>query len=82
MKKIKPIKVIVCGGGRKNKHLISKIKNYNLTGLSIQSIDELGIKWRFYRVPSFCIFSDKISKLSFPISFPSTTGCKEPISRR
>ena len=76
-KKIKSLKVLVCGGGRKNQTLISKIKNYNLTGLSIQSIDELGIKGDFVESQAFAYLAIR-SKLNLPISFPETTGCKRP----
>ena len=75
--KDKLCKILVCGGGRKNQTLISKIKNYNLTGLSIQSIDELGIKGDFVESQAFAYLAIR-SKLNLPISFPETTGCKRP----
>ena len=65
----------VCGGGRKNKFLIdliqSKIKN------KILQIDNLGIDGSYIESQAFGYLAIR-SFLGLPISFPETTGCKEP----
>tara|TARA_Y100000741_G_scaffold123989_1_gene93391 strand:- start:246 stop:488 length:243 start_codon:yes stop_codon:yes gene_type:complete len=65
----------LCGGGRKNKFLIdliqSKIKN------NIFQIDNLGINGNFVESQAFAYLAIR-SFLKLPISFPGTTGCKEP----
>ena len=67
--------ILLCGGGRKNKVLLKKIKENLPSNINLKLIDDYKIRWRFYRVPSFCIFSIR-SILKLPISFPNTTGCK------
>ena len=74
-KKLPNFKVYVCGGGRKNKFLIDliqkKIKN------KIIQIDELDIDGSFIESQAFGYLAIR-SYLGLPISFPETTGCKEP----
>ena len=70
-------KVLVCGGGRKNKFLMKKIKENLFTDISIQSIDEYGINGDFVESQAFAFLAIR-SSLNLPISFPGTTGCKEP----
>ncbi len=73
-KKLVKKDIYVCGGGRKNKFLInlikSKIKN------KIFQIDNLGIDGSFIESQAFAYLAVR-SYLKLPISFPSTTGCKE-----
>ena len=74
-KKSKNKKIYVCGGGRKNQYLIEriekKIKN------KIKLIDELGINGDFVESQAFAYLAVR-SYLKLPISFPKTTGCKQP----
>ncbi len=70
-------KVLVCGGGRKNHYLIERIKNLTPTNLIFQNIDELGIKGDYVESQAFAYLAIR-SYLKLPISFPSTTGCKNP----
>ena len=74
-KKLLDDNIYVCGGGRKNKFLIdliqSKIKN------NIFQIDNLGINGNFVESQAFAYLAIR-SFLKLPISFPGTTGCKEP----
>ncbi len=71
---------IVCGGGRKNKYLmdllsakISKKIGYK----KFQLIDEHNIDGDFIESQAFAFLAIR-SFLNLPISFPNTTGCKEP----
>ena len=67
--------IYVCGGGRKNSFLInslkSKIKN------KIFLIDDLNIDGDYIESQAVAFLSIR-SYLGLPISFPSTTNCKEP----
>ena len=72
-------KVIVCGGGRKNKVLIEKIKKNTLKNIIIQPIDDYGINGDFIESQAFAFLAIR-SILKLPISFPNTTGCIKPCS--
>ena len=72
-------KVLVCGGGRKNQFLIEKIKKSTLKNIFLQSIDDYGINGDFIESKAFAFLAIR-SKLNLPISFPYTTGCKQPSS--
>ena len=76
---IKPIKYLVCGGGRKNTFLIQSIKDYLLhkKNISLNSIDDYSLNGDFIESQAFGYLSIR-SFLKLPISFPSTTGCKVP----
>ena len=69
--------VLVCGGGRKNKILIEKIKKNTLKNIILQPIDEYGINGDFVESQAFAFLAIR-SVLKLPISFPNTTGCKQP----
>ena len=70
-------KVLVCGGGRKNITLVEIIKSNTPKNLVIQSIDDFGIDGDYVESQAFAYLAIR-SFLRLPISFPSTTGCKEP----
>ena len=70
-------KVLVCGGGRKNLYLIERIKNIAHTNLIFQNLDELGIKGDFVESQAFAYLAIRCY-LKLPISFPNSTGCKNP----
>ena len=72
-------KVLVCGGGRKNKVLIEKIKKNTLPKLNIQSIDDYGVNGDNVESQAFAFLAIRSIK-RLPISFPETTGCAEPVS--
>ena len=67
-------KIILCGGGRKNKFLVDIIKDYNK---DIKLIDDYGIDGDFVESQAFAYLAIR-SYLKLPISFPSTTGVKKP----
>ena len=72
-------KVLVCGGGRKNLTLIERIKFKTLKNFVIQPIDNYGVDGDFVESQAFAYLAIR-SYLKLPISFPSTTGCKEPVT--
>ena len=69
------IKIILCGGGRKNKFLIKKIKKK--IPYKVLLIDDYGINGDFIESKAFAYFAIR-SYLKLPISFPETTGCSRP----
>ena len=71
--------ILVCGGGRKNKILLNKIKKNLPLNLKIEPIDDYGINGDFVESQAFAFLAVRsIQKL--PISFPNTTGCNKPCS--
>jgi len=72
--------IYICGGGRKNQFLIERIKFCServKTEHKINIIDDLGIDGDFIESQAFAYLAIR-SYLGLPISFPETTGCKEP----
>jgi len=67
-------KIILCGGGRKNKFLVNIIKSYSK---NVKLIDDYGIDGDFVESQAFAYLAIR-SYLGLPISFPETTGCKKP----
>ena len=74
-------KYLVCGGGRKNVHLIESIKKYLSDNhqISIDLIDQFNYDGDFIESQAFGYLAIR-SFLKLPISFPSTTGCNIPVS--
>ena len=71
------LKVLVCGGGRKNKKLIENIKKNTLKNLQIKPIDDYGVNGDFVESQAFAYLAIR-SILKMPISFPKTTGSNQP----
>ena len=67
-------KIILCGGGRKNKFLVDIIKSYNK---NVKLIDDYGIDGDFVESQAFAYLAIR-SYLKLPISFPETTGVPKP----
>ena len=68
-------KLIVCGGGRKNKYLLECIKN-NFEKLQLDPIENFKINGDFIESQAFAFLAIR-SVEGLPISFPSTTRCKK-----
>ena len=71
-------KWLVCGGGRKNEYLLECIKN-NFDKIKIDSIDKYEINGDYIESQAFAFLAIR-SKEGLPISFPTTTRCKEPLT--
>jgi anhydro-N-acetylmuramic acid kinase len=67
--------IYVCGGGRKNTLLINSIQKK--IKHKIKKIDHLGIDGSYVESQAFGYLAIR-SYLGLPISFPETTGCKQP----
>jgi len=77
--KKKSYRVLVCGGGRKNNFLLERIKKRIKKNFIIKLIDKYEIDGDYVESQAFAYLAIR-SFLKLPISFPSTTGCKEPIT--
>ena len=73
----KPNKIILAGGGRKNKYIFERIKK--LTNISINNIDDYKINGDFVEAQAFAYLGIR-SILKKPISFPETTGAPKPLT--
>ena len=71
-------KWLVCGGGRKNEYLLECIKN-NFDKINIDPIDKYEINGDYIESQAFAFLAIR-SKEGLPISFPTTTRCKEPLT--
>ncbi len=74
-KKIGNNDIYICGGGRKNKSLINSLKRK--INNKILFIDDLNVDGDYIESQAFAFLAIR-SYLGLPISFPSTTNCKEP----
>ena len=72
-------KILLCGGGRKNKSLINLIKNKIDKKNTLDLIDNFKINGDYVESQAFAYIAIR-SYLKLPISFPKTTGCKKPCS--
>jgi anhydro-N-acetylmuramic acid kinase len=75
-----PNKYLLCGGGRKNNYLIERIsrnlKNYQ--NIHIEKIDNYNLNGDFIESQAFGYLAIR-KFLNLPISYPSTTGCDNPV---
>jgi anhydro-N-acetylmuramic acid kinase len=71
----KPRKIILCGGGRKNKYFYERIKKKS--DISIINIDEYKIDGDFIESQAFAYLAIR-SFLKKPITFNETTGVSKP----
>ena len=69
--------VLLCGGGRKSKILIQKIKENLSSIINFELIDNYKINGDFVESQAFAFLAVR-SIINLPISFPKTTGCKRP----
>ncbi len=70
-------KILLCGGGRKNKSLVKKIKENLPSSINLELIDNYKIDGDFIESQAFAFLAVR-SFLKLPISYPNTTGCKKP----
>ena len=71
--------ILICGGGRKNKILLEKIKKNIPLNFNLKLVDEYKINGDFIESQAFAFLAIR-SLLKLPISFPNTTGCVKPCS--
>ena len=69
--------ILLCGGGRKNKVLLNKIRENLSKNINLKLVDEYGIDGDFVESQAFAFLAIR-SILKLPITFPGTTRCKKP----
>ncbi len=67
--------IIISGGGRKNRFLVKNIQEK--INSPVKLIDDLGVDGDFIESQAFAYLATR-SYLKLPISFPETTGVREP----
>ena len=72
--------ILFCGGGRKNKVLLSNIKKTS-SKIVLKLIDEYSVDGDFVESQAFAFLAIR-SFRKMPISFPNTTGCSTQALRR
>ena len=75
--KDKTLDLLICGGGRKNKALLKKIQENISSNINLKLIDDYEINGDFIESQAFAFLAIR-SFQGLPISFPGTTGCKNP----
>jgi len=73
----KPKKIILCGGGRKNKYIFERIKK--ISNISTLNIDDYKINGDFVESQAFAYLAIR-SFLKKPITFNKTTGAPKPLT--
>ncbi|MEP3346424.1 MAG: anhydro-N-acetylmuramic acid kinase [Litoreibacter sp.] len=66
-----PSRVLVCGGGRRNAHLMARLKE--LSGMQIDNIDDHGLDGDMLEAQAFAYLAVRVAR-GLPTSCPSTTG--------
>jgi len=69
---------LVCGGGRKNEYLLESIRS-NQKEINLAPIEKYGINGDFIESQAFACLAIRSLK-GKPISFPTTTRCKQPLT--
>ena len=64
-------KILICGGGRKNKTLIENMEKEIVKNFSIQLIDDYGVDGDYVESQAFAYIAIR-SFLNLPITFPGT----------
>ena len=73
----KPQKIILCGGGRKNKYIHKRIKE--VSNISTINIDDYKINGDFVESQAFAYLAIR-SFLNKPITFPETAGVQKQVT--
>jgi len=71
------INILICGGGRRNKILLKKIEGNISPKINLKLIDDYKINGDFIESQAFAFLAIR-SFQGLPISYPNTTGCKNP----
>ncbi|MEO9339102.1 anhydro-N-acetylmuramic acid kinase [Mesorhizobium sp. SB112] len=76
----KPKLWIVCGGGRKNPHIVGDLRSGAAkTGADVIVAEDAGFDGDATEAQAWAYLAVR-SRLRLPLTFPSTTGCAEPVT--
>ena len=71
--------ILLCGGGRKNKILVEKIRRNLKSKFNLDNIDNYGLNGDFVESQAFAFLAIR-TVLNLPLTFPNTTGCSKPLT--
>lgn len=77
IKSLNPDHIFICGGGRKNKHIMNRLDELNPK--KVKLIDSLKLDGDFIESYGWGYIAVRSVK-NLPITFPKTTGCASPLS--
>ncbi|WP_051153727.1 anhydro-N-acetylmuramic acid kinase [Litoreibacter arenae] len=66
-----PARILVCGGGRRNRHIMARLRA--LTGLEVDDIDDHGLDGDMLEAQAFAYLAVRVAR-GLPTSCPGTTG--------
>lgn len=71
---------IVCGGGRKNPHIVGDLRaGAARSGAEVVVAEDAGLDGDATEAEAWAYLAVR-SVLGLPLTFPTTTGCREPVS--
>ena len=71
---------IVCGGGRKNPHIVGDLRaGAQRLGAEAIVAEDAGLKGDFTEAEAWGFLAVR-SLRGLPLTFPTTTGCREPVT--
>jgi len=71
----KPKHVVLCGGGTKNSHIVTRLKE--IASMEIRTAEEWGLHSQYLEAQAFGFLAARVLG-NLPTSAPDTTGCKYP----
>jgi anhydro-N-acetylmuramic acid kinase len=71
---------IVCGGGRKNPHIVGDLRDGAAqTGADVITAEDAGLDGDATEAEAWAYLAVRVLR-GLPLTFPTTTGCREPVS--
>lgn len=71
---------IVCGGGRRNPHIVSDLRaGAERRGSAVMLAEDVGLDGDAMEAEAWAYLAVR-SVLGLPLTFPTTTGCREPVT--
>lgn len=71
---------IVCGGGRKNPHIVGDLAaDASRHGMAVVVAEEVGLNGDFTEAEAWAHLAVRTLK-GLPLTFPTTTGCAQPVT--
>jgi anhydro-N-acetylmuramic acid kinase len=71
---------IICGGGRKNPHILSDLREGAArAGAEVVLAEDAGLRGDFIEAEAWAYLAVRSLK-GLPLTFPTTTGCRRPAS--
>lgn len=72
-------RVLVCGGGARNRFIMNTLASELPAGISLSTVDDLGLDADFIESQAFAYLAVRLVR-RLPATFPTTTGALLPVS--